>query len=155
MQHVGSMPASLYQNWQWAVEINGFDVALFKKASLPKTEFDEVSFAPGGSIFNQKVAGRVSFEDINLEKGMLQDGSDDSARDWLRKVVDVNLGAGGLPQDYMDQVDLVQYDRTGSETRRWQLHGAWVKAIEYDELDGSSSENTIEKLTICYQFWSS
>lgn len=27
----GNMPKSLYQNWQFAVEVNGFDVALFKK----------------------------------------------------------------------------------------------------------------------------
>lgn len=27
----GNMPQSLYQNWQFAIEVNGFDVALFKK----------------------------------------------------------------------------------------------------------------------------
>ena len=153
MEHTGNMPKSLYQNWQFAVEINGFDVALFKKTDLPKTEFDEVTFAAGGSMFDQKVAGRAKFEDLNMEKGLLQDGGDEAARDWIKKQVDVNAGVGNLPNDYMQDADLVQYDRTGAETRRWTLHGAWIKKLEYDELDGSSSENTIEKLTITYQYW--
>lgn len=154
MEHAGTMPKSLYQNWQFAVEVNGFDLALFRKASLPKTEFEETTFAPGGSMFDQKVAGRAKFEDVTLEKGILQDGSEDAARDWVRKIVEVNTGVSSLPNDYMRDVELVQYDRTGKETRRWTLHGAWVKALEYDELDGASSENTLEKLTLSYQFWS-
>ncbi len=92
----GNMPKSLYQNWQFAVEVNGFDVALFKKGQEPKTEFEEVAFAPAGSMFDQKVAGRVKFEDITLEKGILQDGSDEAAREWIKKQVDVNAVVGGL-----------------------------------------------------------
>jgi hypothetical protein len=48
---------------------------------------------------------------------------------------------------------VVRYDRSGNETRRWTLHGAWIKTLEYDELEGGNTENTIEKLTICYQYW--
>jgi len=64
----GNMPKSLYQNWQFAIEVNGFDVALFHKGQEPKTEFEEVAFAPAGSMFDQKVAGRVKFEDITSRK---------------------------------------------------------------------------------------
>lgn len=149
----GNMPQSLYQNWQFAIEVNGFDVALFKKGQEPKTEFEEVAFAPTGSMFDQKVAGRVKFEDITLEKGVLQDGSDEAARDWLRQQVDVNAVVGGLPSDYLRDIDIVRYDRSGNETRRWTLHGAWIKTLEYDELEGGNTENTIEKLAICYQYW--
>ena len=149
----GNMPQSLYQNWQFAIEVNGFDVALFKKGQEPKTEFEEVAFAPAGSMFDQKVAGRVKFEDLTFEKGSLQDGSDESARDWVRRQVDVNTVTGGLPADYMRDVDIVRYDRAGNETHRWTLHGAWVKTLEYDELEGGNTDNTIEKLTLCFQFW--
>jgi len=89
----------------------------------------------------------------SLEKGALQDGSDEAAREWIKKQVDVNAVTGGLPADYMRDIDVVRYDRTGNETRRWTLHGAWVKALEYDELEGGNTENTIEKLTICFQYW--
>ena len=149
----GNMPQSLYQNWQFAIEVNGFDLALFKKGQEPKTEFEEVTFSPAGSMFDQKVAGRVKFDDITFEKGLLQDGSDEAARDWVRQQVDVNAVVGGLPADYMRDIDIVRYDRSGNETRRWTLHGAWVKVLEYDELEGGNTDNTIEKLSICFQYW--
>jgi len=60
---------------------------------------------------------------------------------------------GGLPNDYMRDIDIVRYDRAGNETRRWTLHGAWVTVLEYDELEGANTENTIEKITISYQYW--
>jgi len=149
----GYMTQSLYQNWQFSIEVNGFDVALFNKGQEPKTEFEEVTFAPAGSMFDRKVAGRVKFEDITLEKGILQDGSDEAARDWVKLQAEVHLEVGALPLLYMKDIDIVRYNRMGIETRRWTLHGAWIKALEYDELEGGNSENTIEKLTICYQYW--
>ena len=51
-------------------------------------------------------------------------------------------------------IEIVRYDRAGQETRRWTLHGAWVKVLEFDDLEGGNTENSIEKLTICYQYWS-
>jgi len=147
------MPESLYQNWQFAIEVNGFDVALFKKGQEPKTEFEEVAFAPAGSMFDQKVAGRMKFGDLTLEKGVLADGSDEAARDWVRIQADVNFGVGALPEQYMRDIDIVRYDRAGNETRRWTLHGAWVKSLEYDDLQGGSSDNTIEKIALVYQYW--
>lgn len=147
------MPQNLYQNWQFAIEINGFDVALFKKGQEPKTEFEEVTFAPAGSMFDQKVAGRMKFGDLTLEKGVLADGSDEAARDWVRLQADVNYGVGALPDEYMRDIDIVRYDRSGNETRRWTLHGAWIKSLEYDDLEGGSSDNTIEKISIAFQYW--
>jgi phage tail-like protein len=149
-----TMPKSLYQNWQFAIEVNGFDVALFRKGQEPKTEFEEVAFSPAGSMFDQKVAGRMKFDDITLEKGVLADGSDEAARNWVKLQANVNRSIGALPEDYMRDIDIVRYDRTGKETRRWTLHGAWVKTLEYDELEGGNTDNTIEKITLCFQYWS-
>lgn len=148
------MPKSLYQNWQFAIEVNGFDVALFRKGQEPKTEFEEVAFSPAGSMFDQKVAGRMKFDDITLEKGVLADGSDEAARNWVKLQANANRSVGALPEGYMRDIDIVRYDRTGKETRRWTLHGAWVKTLEYDELEGGNTDNTIEKITLCFQYWS-
>ena len=38
----------------------------------------------------QKVAGRVKFDDITPEKGVLQDGSDQAALDWIKELVDLS-----------------------------------------------------------------
>jgi serine kinase of HPr protein (carbohydrate metabolism regulator) len=55
---------------------------------------------------------------------------------------------------YMREVDIVQYDRTGIETRRWHIHGAWIKSLDYDDMEGGKTDNIIEKLTLAYQYWS-
>ena len=65
-------------------------MALFRKGTEPKTEFEEVAFTPAGSMFDQKVAGRVKFDDVTLEKGVLQDGSDQAALDWVKQLVDLS-----------------------------------------------------------------
>ena len=117
-----------------AIEVNGFDGVLFRRGTEPKTEFGEVAFAPAGSMFDQKLAGCVKFDDITLEKGILQDGSDTVALDWIREEVDVNEATGQIPDEYMRDIDTVRYDRAGKETRRWTLHGAWVKAVSYTHL---------------------
>lgn len=36
---------------------------------------------------------------------------------------------------------IVRNDRSGGETRRWTLHGAWVKISEYDDLEGGNTDN--------------
>ncbi len=154
MKYSGNTPKSLYQRYQFAVEINGFDYALFQKVKLPDIEFEEVAFAPAGSMFDQKVAGRAKFSDITYEKGIQQDGTDREALNWVQKILDVNASSGGVPEDYMRDVDIVQYNRQGNETRRWTLHGAWVKKLEYGELEGKSNENVIEVMTLSYQYYS-
>ena len=37
---------------------------------------------------------------------------------------------------------------------RWTLHGAWVKVLRDNDPEGGHAENSIEKLTVCYQYWS-
>jgi len=143
---------SLYHRSQFAIEANGFDLALFQKAKLPEAEIEEVSFSPAGSIADQKVAGRVKYADIALEKGVRQDGADREALNWFNNVLGVKAGMG-LPEDYMRDVDIVQYNRRGEETRRWTLHGCWIKKLEYGDVEGSSNENVIEIITLTYQYY--
>lgn len=35
---------------------------------------------------------------------------------------------------------------------RWTSHGAWVTVLEYEDLEGGKTDNSIQKLTICYQY---
>jgi hypothetical protein len=139
----GNMPKSLYQNWQFAIEVNGFDVALFHKGQEPKTEFEEVAFAPAGSMFDQKVAGRVKFEDITLEKGNLQDGSDEAAREWIKKQVDVNAVTGGLNKIY-NSIPISPRNREGCfvQPKTWaekvRVRLSWARVMATKQFRRSS-----------------
>lgn len=152
MNNVGLVPKSLHQKWQFGVEIDGFTAAYFTKANLPEFEFEDVAFAPGGSIFDQVAAGRVSFSDVTLEMGEPQGEAGDALYEWVEQVVDTLTNSGGVPETYLRDVDIVQFDRTGTEYKRWRLHGAYPKSGNFGELEGGSSDNTIRTLTLKYQY---
>jgi len=153
MNSAGVTPQNVHQKWQFGVEIAGMPAGFFLKADFPAFTFDEVEHNPAGSLFPQKAAGRVKFKDVTLEKSVNAEQIDTSLLDWMRKCVQVAAGTGGVPSDYMKDVDLVKFDRTGKELARFRLFNAWVKEGSFGEGDGSSSDNDIEKLTICYQYF--
>ena len=131
-----------------------------RAALLERVRFLLENYPPAGASleafvdFLMRRSGlRSARQGQRQEVELHQDGSDEAAREWIKKQVDVNAVVGGLPNDYMRDIDIVRYDRAGNETRRWTLHGAWIKVLEYDELEGANTDNTIEKLTISYQYW--
>ncbi len=147
------IPESLVHRDKFAVEANGFDLALFSKAKLPEVEFEEITFSPAGSSFDQKVPGRPKYADITLEKGVLQSGADTEALTWFERIIDANTGVGVPIPAYLKDVDIVLYNNSGAEVRRFTLHGAWVKKLEYGDADASVSENVIEIITLTYQYF--
>lgn len=68
----GNMPRSLHQNWQFAIEVNGFDVARSTR-DRSQTEFGQPR--PAGSMFDQKVAGPGQVRGHHPRERDLQDGS--------------------------------------------------------------------------------
>lgn len=164
MNSAGVTPANLAQKWQFEVQVAGFKAALFSKSDLPEMEFDEVTFAPGGSMFDQKVAGRAKFNDITLEKGVPQDNVELDIMAWIRQCITVNAAGGagsigGFPiadaaaGGYLRDVDIVVYDRHGAKVRTFTLYGAWVKSYKPGDLEGGSSDNIIESMTLTYQYY--
>ena len=153
MNSAGVTPQSLAQKWQFGVEIAGFSPAYFNKANFPQVEFDEVEFNPAGSLFAQKVAGRAKFTDITLEKGVPQEALETSIFDWVRKCITVAQGVGGVPSDYLRDVDLVEYDRSGNEIKRFRLFNSFIKTAKFGEHEGGSSENVMEEMTLCFQYF--
>ena len=148
-------PLSLHQKWQFGLDIGGMEVAAFQKCPLPKMTFDEVEFNQAGSIFPQKAAGRVKFTDITIEKGVFQEEVDTYIIDWIKKCLSMDPvnHTGGFVSEYQKDIDIIQYDRKGTEIKRWRLYGAYIKEADFGELEGGSSDNTIESMTISYQYF--
>lgn len=91
-------------------------------------------------MFDQKVAAGAKFDDITLERSVLQDGSDAAALDCIRQEVDVNAVTGQPPDEYLRDIDIVPYDRAGQETRCWTLHGAWITVLAHDDSEDGNTE---------------
>lgn len=153
MNDAGVIPRNMHQQWQFAVEISGFNSAFFTRASFPKVKVDVKEFHPAGSVFPEKRAGRVSFDTVTLEKGVSASNPDEDILIWLKLCITSMVVNGMVPTDYMRDVDLVRYDRTGREVQRVRLYNAFVADADLGEGDGGSSEPTIEKLTLAYQFF--
>lgn len=159
MKHAGVRPRSTHQKWQAGVEISGFPVGLFTRATFPKFRFQEDTFKPAGTVWDHKLPSRISFEDVELEKGLLQtrdlwgDGVDDSILTWMRQCVTIAAIKGGVPEDYLRDVDLIRYDRAGKAIQRFRLYNCYPKAGDFGDMDGSSSEPTIEKITLSYEWF--
>lgn len=153
MQHAGVTPRNPHQRWQFAIEISGFDAGFFTTCSGLNVEHEVSRFDPGGSIFSQKLPGRANFQPLTLEKGKAQESIDNSTIQWLQQILQAAQGTGGLPADFLRQLDVVEYDRAGTEIRRFRLFNAFVQAANLGEYDGSSSEVTVESLTLEFQFF--
>jgi len=157
MNKASVQPQSLMQKWQFGIEIGGLEKAwaYFTKTDFPEIEFDEVEFNPAGSMFATKSAGRAKFNDITMEKGVPQDAGDleDSILNWVKLCITAAAMTGGVPKQYMKDIDLVRYDRQGNPIKRFRLYGAWVKSAKFGEGEGSSSDNEMESMTIAYQYF--
>lgn len=153
MQQAGVTPKSLHQRWQFGVEIGGFEVGFFTTASEIKATNAIVEFNPAGSLSPQKAAGRLTWDDVTLEKGWSQESAEDAALLWQRDIARASQGVGGMPADYMRELDIVEYDRAGREIRRFRLFGAFINSVSFSPAkDGSSSDNSIQQMVVSYQY---
>jgi hypothetical protein len=79
---------------------------------------------------------------------------------WLATIYDftnpVNLyqssrrGDGGATPGYSGEADLALYDGCGNIMENWHLSNLWPQAINFGELDYSSSEEVTIELTLRY-----
>lgn len=145
-------PSNLMQNWTFGIEIDGFESAYFQKCKLPEINVKSVEFNPAGSLFPQKFAGRVTFDNATLEKGIIADGTDRSALEWLNTIIDVDNQTGGEPIDYMKDIDIIEFNRKGEEVSRTTLHGAFITKRSKSEKDGGNDDVSIETLEIACQY---
>ena len=142
-----SFPGHPRQGWQWTVTVDGFEAAVFQKVTIPEISVEVDTFASGGSLRDEKFAGRKTIGDCTLEKGMFADNGDMAAWDWLTSVVNTSTGDQGLPTNYRRTVVISHVDRLGRVTQKWTLQEAFVSTLNWDDGEGTSSEHMVETLT--------
>jgi phage tail-like protein len=141
-------PGNPRQKHQFTVRVDGFDAAWFEEATIPAVELETDSFNPAGSVRATKFAGRATFEDASLKKGMPSDSSDMIAWNWLTTANNTEAGELGDPTVYKKDIEIVHVDRVGQPIQTWTLKGAWVKKIEWGDNSGASSEHVVETITL-------
>jgi len=144
-------PLAPRKKYAWGLEIRGFIAAHFEKCTSPEVEVEIAEFNSAGTLHSRKTASRLKYNTIDAEKMMIEEGADKAAYEWLKRIADVQSGAGALPDEYMLDIDLIHYNRKGQEIDRWTLRGAFLCKLGYDDLEGGSKDDLKEKISICYQ----
>lgn len=138
--------------FRYRVEVDGFVRAGFSNCTGLSKEYAIAEYREGGmNETAQKSTGLVSFPDVTLTRGQIVNtlGENDII-DWDAQQHD--LGALGHPGEYRKTMDIIQYDNTGAEVRRWRLVNCGIRTIKhFSDLGGQSNENSMETLTIFHE----
>lgn len=139
------------QKWNWRVEIDGYERARFFSIDRPKAAFDIVEINAGGTHRPVKVPGRVSFDDLTAERGVVLTSDPDFVA-WMEQVLEFASGAGGHIADLVKTIDIVEFGPDDAEINRWRLFGAWISNFDGNNLS-ADSEALTENMTITYQYF--
>lgn len=146
---VKGTPRTYHKKFKFLVEVDGIASSAWAKCSALEAEIAKIEQFEGGALIPQKSPGRLTFTDLTLERGVTNDRD---TWDWFKSVADGSSNTGLKESLIKRNVDIVQLDLDGTELRRWTLYNAWPTKFVGGEWDNNSDENTMETLTITYDF---
>ena len=143
-------PRSFHHKSSFVVEVPGLGSAAFASMGELSVEAAVVTHWEGGRLIPYKAPGRLTFADVDLQRGATKDRD---LYDWFLEVANVASGRGLPDASYKRSVDAVQLDRDGATLRRWTLYGAWPSKFVAGEWDNDSDDVVIESVTLTYDYF--
>lgn len=143
-------PRSFYNKFKFLVEIDGITYAGFASCSELSVEAAVIEHWEGGSLIPDKSPGRVSFEDITLERGATDDLE---LYSWFEEVARAAAGIGGtglIDPLYKRTLDIVQLDRDDRVLQRWTVLNAWPRKFVAGAWDNASDEKVMTSVTLAH-----
>jgi len=123
-----------------------------KVASRPNLSVEETEI----NFLNAKrwIPGKASWENITVTYIDVADQAMQPLYDWLATVYDftdpVQLNQGHMATDYAGTAILRLWDGCGAIIETWTMGDCWPTAINFGDLDYSSSEEATIELTLRY-----
>ncbi len=143
-------PRSFHHKANHIVEVPGVGSAAFASVSELSVEAATVSHFEGGALIPYRAPGRLTFSDVDLQRGATRDRD---LYDWFLEVANAASGRGLSDAAYKRSVDIVQLDRDGETLRRWTLFNAWPSKFVAGEWDNDSDDVVIESVTLTYDYF--
>lgn len=129
------------QKFKFRVTIPGLPTGIgFTKVSGLNREIEVAEHNESGYGTTLKLTGKEKFTEIVLERGSY-------ANNDMAKIYKESLGSN----DFRRTVIIELLDKLGNVARKWTILEAWVSKIEDTDLDASSSDVAIEKMTIQHE----
>lgn len=130
------------QKFKFRVTLPGFPPMGFQKCSGLSDEATSTEYDEGGFDYTHKIPGRRKVGDVTLERGAYADNSFQ------------HLIQDALTNESMRQTITIEHlDRFGNVARTYKLAEAWVSKWEGSDLDASSDDVAIEKLTVVFEYF--
>lgn len=131
------------QKFKFRVTIPGVPTAVgFQKASALSNEVEVVEYREGGYGHTAKLPGQAKVPEVTLERGTFADSNFEEL--FKQTVTD---------PDFRTTVTIELMDKEGNTKKIWNLAEAWVSKWEGSDLDASSSDVAIEKITIQFEHY--
>jgi phage tail-like protein len=139
-----------HQKHRFQVQIDNIAYGSFQSCTELSSEFAEITQWEGGTNIAHKTAGRQTFDDVTLARGVT---GDLALYDWHLQLGDAVDNTGLNEPQYKRNVEVVQCDSAGGQLRRWRLVGAWPKKYVAGDWDNDADENVIEQLTLAFDYF--
>ena len=131
------------QKFMFRVTVPGLPTGLgFQKVGGLTREVGVVEYLEGLSKYTHKLPGREKVGEVTLERGSY--ATKELEAQYKKVLTDSNL---------RNTVIIEILDRFGNAKRTYKLAEAWVSKWEGSDLDASSDDVAIEKLTVQFEYF--
>jgi hypothetical protein len=139
---VQQMLADTYEpkrKFRWILAINGIDAFTLKTASRPQISFEETVIDYGN--VKRYLAGKATWAPMNITLyDPIVPSAAQKCMEWVRLCFENVTGRMGYAQFYKKTINLKLLDGIGAVVEDWQIDGAWLQDINFNELDYSVSD---------------
>lgn len=144
--------------WTFSVDRKGLGfvpASFVKMAARPNISIEETEI----NFLNAKtyIPGKGTWETITVtyyDVATQGDRGNEELWDWLASVYDftnnITLGQSSTRDCYGGTGTCLLFDGCGKELEKWELFDCWPQAVNFGELDYSSSEEVTIEVTLRY-----
>ncbi|MFT6819850.1 MAG: phage tail-like protein, partial [Myxococcota bacterium] len=127
-------------SYNFVVHVLGMEHALsgFQKCSAIKSKVETITWKNGTDQFIRKAPGRCEWEDVTLERVYSRQ---DELHKWWERIIMGEIDRRSVSISFMRQ-------NNTSEVMRYVLLSAFPTSFELPELDATSGNAAIEKITL-------
>ena len=131
------------QKFKFRLSIPGLPSGIgFQKVSGLTHEVGVTEYDEGGFDYTHKLPGRQKVGEVTAERGSYADNN-------LNKLLQQTL----TNPNSRNTIIIEHLDRFGESVRTYKLAEAWVSKWESSDLDASSDDVAIEKITIQFEYY--
>lgn len=147
---VNGAPKDFLKRYKFTIECDRLGDTGFQKCSEFESKIEVNEYAEGGSIFNEKDAGRLSFTNVTLQRGQTSDDND--MENWHLEAAAASDDVGGVGDAYKANMDIVNQKRDGSNGRRYRLFTAWPCRVKVGPWDNDNNEHVFNEAEITFNY---